>query len=186
MSARSMNMWNGISLNAWWIVLVSILNGSVGSFNVSLQCQHIAVSIWVHLPLRLCSSLLHSSNFKDCWLALQHHVSSSQDREHLPQTACFILWHLWKDRNFAVFNKTSLPFYDVISAATKHQEDFNEANSAELNSSSNLQISDLSSSVPTWNPPPLNLVKINFDAATDIAGRRGSIVLLLETTLGIF
>ncbi|KAJ9182498.1 hypothetical protein P3X46_006489 [Hevea brasiliensis] len=147
------------------------------SKHLFFSCPH-AVAIWINSPLRLRSVFLHSVDVKDCWTELLIPLRNHEDHQQLIQLLVFILWHVWKSRNEKIFRNVIISPQDIIAATLKHFEDFSLAND------SISKQSELNHSTLALTPPPVNVIKLNFDAAVDRNRRRGAIAVVARNLEG--
>ncbi|KAF2321327.1 hypothetical protein GH714_038702 [Hevea brasiliensis] len=84
---------------------------------------------------------------------------------------CFLLWHIWKNRNNSIFKQERCPFHEIITRAIRHQEEYVEAQ--KLNSNP-LRTTRAASSNSLYAHPAAGMIKVNFDAAVSLKQNRGA------------
>ncbi|XP_050217731.1 uncharacterized protein LOC126668587 [Mercurialis annua] len=94
---------------------------------------------------------------------------------------CFLLWHIWKSRNAAIFRHEVSSEIETVSLATQACQEFTHAQSIQLVPHISLQQRH-----PTSSPlPPSDYIKINVDAATDQHAKLGTIAAIAKNHLRV-
>ncbi|GAA0159369.1 hypothetical protein LIER_16160 [Lithospermum erythrorhizon] len=112
--------------------------------------------------------------FREWWIVLSNQLKRSGKREVLWEVAC-MLWHIWKARNYVVFEKLFVPPDIVIVNGLKLAMDFTKAGEARAQVE---QSGIAAAEIPRarWQPPRVSFVKINCDGGwskDSLAGTSG-------------
>ncbi|KAF2290341.1 hypothetical protein GH714_011515 [Hevea brasiliensis] len=95
---------------------------------------------------------------------------------------CFLLWHIWKNRNNSIFKQERCPFHEIITRAIRHQEEYVEAQ--KLNSNP-LRTTRAASSNSLYAHPAAGMIKVNFDAAVSLKQNRGASATYVHGMIGV-
>ncbi|XP_057984511.1 uncharacterized protein LOC131169318 [Hevea brasiliensis] len=90
----------------------------------------------------------------------------------------FILWQLWKNHNLVSFQNQSLSFQQVFAVAAHHQEDFLSAQKERP------LIHNMRLQKQHWSPPPIGMIKLNFNAAVQNPSKTCTTSVIARDHLG--
>ncbi|XP_050213871.1 uncharacterized protein LOC126665186 [Mercurialis annua] len=95
---------------------------------------------------------------------------------------CFLLWHIWKARNEAIFKQSMLIPAIVSNWAVQASLEF--AYCYKLLNVEEPILAKSSAIHNQWKPPPEGTLKINYDAASSAKGKFGTIGLIVSDYMG--
>ena len=120
------------------------------------KCPH-AFAIWRCSDNPLVSQF--SDNLEDNISLLFKLMDDLNENDDLRLQSFWTLWYVWKSRNEFIFNKRNVnPIEDARRAKEANEEWV-------LNVKRNGSNQERSSRPSTWEPPPLNWFKCNFDCS---------------------
>lgn len=119
-----------------------------------LKCED-AKKVWYGSPLRINADRVGCCRF-DEWV---EELDKQKFEDEWWNLFWMVCWHIWLARNAWVFDKKCMPFMEVGEKAVRGSNEFVAANER-------VEVLDTGShSPPRWYPPPMDVYKLNTDAA---------------------
>ncbi|KAH7838104.1 hypothetical protein Vadar_022124 [Vaccinium darrowii] len=123
-----------------------------------------ARAVWFSSPMQIDSQVLECSSFIHWWSVLMQRGQGFQDVEGWKANIAYMVWGIWKSRNWAMFDHVRADPVWVMQQAVRNAAEFLEANKEEGPEKETLCV-DGSGKQVYWQAPFAGFVKINFDGA---------------------